>query len=83
VNTPDAWEAAPLRDGDPTSRFAHGDGTGPLDVEPTVMATAAEVRVAPALSRATAVRLWLPAVALLQVTEYGAEVSEPIIVEPR
>ena len=58
---------------------------GVVSLEPplTVMLTAAEVVVAFWLSLATAVKLWLPAVALFQVTPYGAVVSTPSDTPPR
>lgn len=49
----------------------------------TVTVTAAEVVVAPWLSVALAVKLWLPAAALASVAAYGAAVSgDPIAVMP-
>ena len=44
--------------------------------------TAADLVDAPALSLATAVRLYVPAATLLQLAEYGLDVSLPTSVEP-
>src|SRR5687767_9891527 len=49
----------------------------------TVIVAVAEVVLAPRLSIATALKAWLPAVALLHVTAYGEVASTPSEAVPR
>jgi hypothetical protein len=54
-----------------------------LGDEPTVTLTAADVFVAPSLSRATAVNWYVPVDALSHLNEYGTVVSDLSNVDPR
>src|SRR5205085_7377745 len=80
VNVPFTYCADPAAVGPPISADDHPAGNAVL--ADTVIDRAADVVVAPALSRATAVSEYVPAATLLHVTLYGDAVADPISVVP-